>query len=120
MACDSMTGKLRNRIEFLTQTTEANSIGGRTATWSIAKTVWAQITAKSANPLIESKNLKQRTAHEITIRYDSTIFGYDVKSIRVRFGTRYFFVDSMINIDELNKFLKLICIENDKAQVNVS
>jgi SPP1 family predicted phage head-tail adaptor len=51
--------------------------------------------------------LQEKVTHEVTIRYMTNI---DTNS-RITFGTRQFAVNGIINVDERDRFLTLLCEE---------
>lgn len=108
---------LDKNIDIMTLQTTANDIGGRTQQWTVNTSIWAKLTPKTMNQLNEAGSLEFQDIVEILIRYNSTVFGFDKQKMRVRYGTRFMFVKSMINIEEADRFLLLKCVESDKAAV---
>jgi len=51
--------------------------------------------------------LQEKVTHEVTIRYMTNI---DTNS-RITVGTRKFNIKGIINVDERDRFLKLLCEE---------
>jgi SPP1 family predicted phage head-tail adaptor len=51
--------------------------------------------------------LQEKVTHEITIRYMKNI---DTNS-KITFGTRSFAINGIINVDERDRFLTLLCEE---------
>ena len=100
-------GELTKRIELqnVTQTFDAYRVPVNT--WTTFATVWANITPLAG---MEKFNAQQKTAelsHKITIRYNSTI----TPKSRVKFGSRIFEISEILNEDEGNVYMQLICKE---------
>lgn len=110
------TGKLRKLIDILEQSSVRKSGGGRDATWTVSTTVWAEIVPKKSNPLIEASNKENQITHNITARI---VPGLNTKN-RIRFGTRFFFIQNVLNKDELDRFNLIEARENTKAVVVVT
>lgn len=100
-------GKLRHRITFQNQANSHDSYGQPLLTWSDVATVWAEIKPLSGKESVKADALIESTTHEINIRYRSGINA----SLRVKFGSRYFDIQSVLNHDERNVMLTLLCVE---------
>lgn len=109
--------KLDKRIDIIKKSTARTSGGGQTETWSVDKTVWAKLMPRKMNPLLEAQNTENQVTHDIVIRYASNLVLSDKK--RIRFGTRFFGIRNIINVDEQNKYYKIEAIENSKMNVTV-
>jgi SPP1 family predicted phage head-tail adaptor len=100
-------GDLRHRIELQKPKNTADNMGGFTVTWGTMTTIYAAVWPVSAKELIQAKENKMTITHRIRIRYRD-----DIKSSwRIKFGVRYFDIESIINPDERNRTLELLCKE---------
>lgn len=104
-------GKLNKRIELQVNSEETSaystSLGGLTTTWAMASTVWASIRPLSGRELYTAQQAQSDTDHEIRIRYYSGLDTF----YRIKFGTRYFQILSVLNTDEHNEEMTLLCKE---------
>ena len=101
-------GTLNKRITLQYETKTADGMGGFDVVWTHGATVWAAIWATSAKELVQSMQTDMVITHRIRIRYRSTF----KPSWRIKFGTRYFNIISMINPAERNEYLDLMCEES--------
>lgn len=63
-------GNLRNQIVIKTLTESPDGAGGYTGTYSVGKTIWAKIRAKSGFRDLEDSRINLDNLFEFTIRYD--------------------------------------------------
>ena len=100
-------GDLRHLVTIQKNTPTADGMGGLVAVWTTLTTAWAAIWPVSAKERVSNQQLETQLTHKIRIRYQSGI----ASANRVRFGARYFKVVSIINQDERNIQLDLLCTE---------
>lgn len=100
-------GEMRHKITLQIPTNTANGQGGFDTTWSDGATVWAAIWPTSAREVVEAMQNGLNVTHRIRIRYLSGLKSF----WRVKFGTRYFNIMSVLNPDERNVVQDLICEE---------
>jgi len=82
-------------------------MGGFTDTWTDAATIWAAIWPTSAKEIIAANATTMVVSHRIRIRYRSVLQAV----WRIKFGNRYFAIVSIINQNEANEYLDLMCKE---------
>lgn len=101
------SGQLKKRIELQEPTNADDGLGGSTVTWTTKITVWAAIWDVQANERIQAMQRTATTSHQVRIRYDP-----DIKtSWRIKWGTKYFSIDGIINPNMANEYLDLLCKE---------
>ena len=100
-------GSLNKRIMLQYTTKVSDDMGGFTSTWTNAATVWAAIWPISAREQVQSMKETMTISHRIRIRYRSVL----KPDWRVKFGNRYFNIVSIINQNEKNEMLDLMCKE---------
>lgn len=100
-------GRLRHRVTVQSQATVQNAYGEGVRSWSNVAEVWAEVSPISARELFAAAQAQATTTHRITIRYRNDV----TASCRVKFGTRYFAIDGVMNPDERNDRLLLLCTE---------
>jgi len=84
---------------------------GETIVWSNKAgmtAVPASIWSTSSKEVLESAKIELQVTHKIRIRYRSGITSKD----RIIFGSRIFKIVSLINFEERNKTLDMLCIED--------
>lgn len=100
-------GDINKRVTLQRKTRVADGMGGFTESWADGATVFAAIWPTSARELIQANSTAMVVSHRIRIRYRRDVKG----SYRVKFGNRYFAIVSIINPEEKNEWLDLMCKE---------
>lgn len=100
-------GKLRHRvtIEQRTQTFDAN--GSPTDTWTAFATVWASVEPLSGRELLNAEQIQPVVSHRVRLRYLSGV----QPEMRVLHDSRALNIESVINKEERNIELELLCSE---------
>jgi len=101
------SGDLNKYITIQHPTKASDGMGGFTETFTDADSVFAAIWPISATELVRSMQQTMEITHRIRIRYRSA-FRPDW---RIKFGNRYFNIVSIINPNEKNELLDLMCRE---------
>jgi len=107
-------GRLRQLVELVQPSSTQDSFGGFTqAGGTSLGTVWAQIEALSGRDVLAAQSFTSVGTHLVTIRWMPGVAANQV----VKFGTRRFQIEAVLNPDERTKVLKLLCVEvNDSKQ----
>ena len=100
-------GDLNKRIELQYTTKTPDGMGGWINVFVTAATVFAAIWPVSASEQIQAAQQVMTISHRIRIRYRSVF----KSSWRVKFGTRFFSIVSIINPNEAGKYLDIMCKE---------
>uniref|UniRef100_A0A6M3JYF5 Putative head-tail joining protein n=1 Tax=viral metagenome TaxID=1070528 RepID=A0A6M3JYF5_9ZZZZ len=108
-------GSLNKLIDIQSKTRVADGLGGFTETYSTRySNIYAsisQISAQewlsSAKEKMESNQMSMSLIHRIKIRYRGGI----KPDWRIKYGNRYFSIASIVNPDEANEELILLCKE---------
>ena len=100
-------GPLNKRVTIQTATESRDSHGDVAQTWATHATVWAAIEPLSGSERIVAQQAEAFTTHRVRIRYLSTV----TSDMRVLYGTRYFNIESVLNIDERGEEMHLLCQE---------
>ena len=101
------TGDLNKTIILQAPTKVPDGMGGMTVIWVIVDTVWAAIWPVSATERIQSAQSVMTISHRIRIRYRANVKA----SWRIKFGDRYFSINSIVNPNERNEMLDVMCKE---------
>jgi SPP1 family predicted phage head-tail adaptor len=101
-------GKLRHRItiELVTETQDID--GSVIESWSAYATSQASIEPISGREYFAAQSTQADVTHRIRIRYLSGI----TPKMRVNYSSRIFDILSVININERNRELQLMCRES--------
>jgi SPP1 family predicted phage head-tail adaptor len=100
-------GNLRHHITFQVQTETQNDYGEEIKDWVEIVAVWASINPISGKEFFAAEKLNSEVSHKINLRYTPGI----TSDMRIRFGERYFHIISVINFQEKNIELQLLCKE---------
>jgi SPP1 family predicted phage head-tail adaptor len=100
-------GKFRHFITLQGQGTTRDSGGGISSGFSTIASVYANVVPKSGKEIYKRGKLVGSVTHEITIRYRTDI----TNASRISFNNKLFNIRSIINIDERDRYLKLMCEE---------
>jgi len=82
--------------------------GEVTVAWSTYAKRWMSVVPLSGRELFEAQQVDARVSHRIKMRYDSAINS----RMRIAIGSRIFNIASVINVDESNEELRLMCTES--------
>lgn len=99
-------GAMCHRITFQRQMPEKDVLGGQTGPWEDVATTWAQIKPVSGKEYF-SQVRETTVSHKIYCRYRPGI----TPRMRIKFRERIFEIISVINWDEKNEGLTLMCEE---------
>jgi SPP1 family predicted phage head-tail adaptor len=100
-------GELRHYITIQQKTLVADGLGGFTETWTTFKQVYAAIYPVRANELFELKQVQLNTTHRVRIRYMDKV----TADMRILFKDRYLYITAIVNPDERNVYLEMLCNE---------
>jgi SPP1 family predicted phage head-tail adaptor len=101
-------GKLRHKITIQEYSAARDSFGAETEGWNDKASVFASITPISGKEYFASQQLNAEVTTKITIRYLEGI----TPKMRVVFGDRIFEIVSVLNFEERNVELNLMCKES--------
>lgn len=100
-------GKLRHSITIQQQSTTQDSYGQQVETWTNVATVWASVEPLRGKEYFESKQEKAEVTTKITMRYRDGI----LPKMRVVFGSKTYDIQDVINLEERDRELHLMCLE---------
>lgn len=104
------SGKLRHRVIIEKRTTPETQgdLGEPTTTWVTHLAVYAQINPLQGREFYDAQRINPELTHNILIRYREGI----TPDMRISFGTRTFEIISIVNVEERNRELRLVCKES--------
>ncbi|WP_342045983.1 phage head closure protein [Bacillus sp. OTU530] len=103
-------GKLNKRIVLQKLATVDDGAGGSEESWQDTSSVWALIQPLQGRELYQAQQINTELTHRITIRYREDVNA----SMRIMYNNREFTIDSIVNIEESNRFLEMTCREKVK------
>jgi SPP1 family predicted phage head-tail adaptor len=103
------TAELRHQV-VIEQNTAADDGGGDfVPSWLTLYTTRAKISDPKPHEKISAERLEHTITHVVTIRYRSGIN----TSMRIKFGSRYFYIKTIVNPGERNRWLVMTAEEKD-------
>lgn len=100
-------GKLRHRIALLKQVNEVNDYGASTQSWKRVATVWADVRPLSGREYFSAQQVQSEVTTQIWLRHIEGI----KPTMKVKFGKREFEILSVLNTQERDVSLQLMCKE---------
>ena len=100
-------GKMRYRVKVERATNTRDAGGGISQAFNPVTFIYANIKPTSATSSYRQGMVQEKVTHEVTIRYMTNI---DTNSL-ITVGTRKFNIRGIVNVDERDRFLKLLCEE---------
>ena len=100
-------GELKHRVSIQSESTAVDSYGEPTGSWSTDSTVWASVKPRSANEQETGDGQTGVVTISVIMRYTSDAS----PKKRLLFGSHVLGIISVINVDERNEHLELICQE---------
>lgn len=100
-------GRLRHYVELQSASESINAYGERTESFAKYANAWARIEPLNGRELEHARQINGEISHRVTIRYNSNVA---VKH-RVVYDSRNFEINAVINPDERNRYLQLMCTE---------
>lgn len=107
MPSSTSLGRMRHKIAIQSPTATVDSGGGRSIAWSTLKEVYADIRPTTGRYQFQHDQEKEKVTHKIIIRHRADIG----TNYRVKFGSRIFNIHSILNEDERDRFLTMMCEE---------
>jgi SPP1 family predicted phage head-tail adaptor len=108
MTITTRSSNFRHPITIEEKTGTKGETGAKTVTWSTFITTRAAIWPKKGKEIVIDNKLTMQTLFTIRIRYQPGI----TPAMRIKFGTRYFYIEQMPNTEERNVVLDLVCRED--------
>jgi SPP1 family predicted phage head-tail adaptor len=100
--------KLKHRVTIQQQNGTLNDGGGNIKpNWVDVVTVWASVSPINAQESIIAERRGQQVTHSISVRYRTDIS----PKMRLLFNGRVLDIQTIVNINEENKELKIQCLE---------
>jgi SPP1 family predicted phage head-tail adaptor len=98
-------------IQKLQDPPARNSSGGVIETWEDFATVFASVNPISGREYFAAQAAQAATTHHIDMWWISGV----TSDMRIKFGKRIFEIESIVNVNELNRELNLLCVEKGEV-----
>jgi len=102
------SGKLTKRISIETFTESQSGTGEVSKAWVLLATRWADPVPLSGREYFTGKQIESDISIVFKIRYDTIVSATSTK-MRVNYKGSYYDIESVINLEERNKELHLMC-----------
>lgn len=100
-------GRLRHRVAIQSATEAQNDLGEVEKTWATTATVWGAVEPLTGRELWQAQQVSAEITHRVRMRYRS---GLTPKN-RILFGSRILEINAILNPEERNIDLELLCRE---------
>jgi SPP1 family predicted phage head-tail adaptor len=99
--------ELSKRVALQYQTKVSDGMGGWTTTWTTAAEIYAAVWPVSASEQVKAQGVTMTISHRIRIRYRANLRS----SWRIKMGSRFFNIVSIVDSNEAHKFLDILAKE---------
>jgi SPP1 family predicted phage head-tail adaptor len=100
-------GQLRHRLTIQVAGLRTDDTGAPDQAWSDVTTVFGRINPLTGRELTDAQAHDARVTHEITVRSFSGL----TPKHRIKFGTRIFDVLAVLDKDERQRAMRVVCVE---------
>lgn len=100
-------GRTNKRITFCRYEEKENALSQTEQTLTEVKTVWASVEPTRGREYQEAQRVRSELTYKITTRCHKGI----TPDMFIKFKDRFFNIISIINVNERNKMLEIICTE---------
>jgi len=105
------SGRLRHRLILQSRSESRDTYGGAVTTWSTEATVWGAIEPLSGREYFANQQTQSEARVRVVIRYQSSID----ETWRVKHGGKYYEIVDVLNHDERNRMMTLMCLQGVKS-----
>lgn len=103
----TILGNLKSNIIIVRDSNVSDGCGGYQSGSVSIRTCRASVKPLRAKEIVQASQTQQETSHNIIIRYFKGLKNSD----KIQYKDKEFEIASIINIDNSNEFLELLCIE---------
>lgn len=105
-------GTLRHTVSIQSRSSTIDAVGDISDSWSTVISARAEIRPLNARELFAAQATQSEVTHQITVRYRPELAAPKVAATyRVLFGSRVFDIHGVMNIDERNREIRMLCSE---------
>lgn len=107
-------GELRHRLQIQQQSSTPDAVGQLIQTWNTVWSGWASIRSLTLRELEQVGQLTSQVTHLITVRFPANVNVY--AGMRCVYGSHVYQIQAPDNTQELNIWLRLLCLELNAIQ----
>lgn len=105
-------GTLRHTVSIQQRSSTIDAVGDVSDSWTTLITARAEIRPLNARELFAAQATQSEVTHQVTVRNRSELAApKTAAAYRVLFGSRVFDVQGVMNIDERNREVRMLCSE---------
>lgn len=104
-------GRLRHRVIIQSAVEARNAYGEAIKTWSTVATVYASVEPIRGREMFDAEQVQSEVTHRVRLRYRPGL----TSQMRLLFNARTFEVQTVINVNERNREVQLMCKETPDA-----
>jgi SPP1 family predicted phage head-tail adaptor len=111
-------GALRHRINLIRQSSTKGTYGDDVVSWSTDKSVWAAVWPIKGNEYYQAQQVSSVVTHRIRIRHTTFSNSTAISArhrIEMKDGARMWEIESVINPEEENRMLDMMCKETTSS-----
>jgi len=105
-------GQLRHQVVIEQPTTSSDGYGDEIAGWTTFATVWASVEPIRGKEYFMAKDASQEESHQVTHRVRIRYLSGVLPTMRITWGSRAFDIHAVLNTDERDIEMELLCTEN--------
>ena len=103
-------GGLRKRIQILSRGDTQDNAGEMIPSWLLYVTLWGEITSPTGRELMAGQQIQANISHIVTVRWPGINY-IITPAMRASYNGRFFDINAVLNVDERNRTLSLLCTE---------
>lgn len=106
-------GELRHRVKLQSRSGGRDTLGAQVNSWTdVTTTFWAAIGPLTGHEQFTADAMHSEVSHMVTTRYQAVFADPKaVAAMRLLYGTRIFSIHAVINTEERNAEVRLLCSE---------
>ncbi len=109
------SGRLRNRLILQSKTETQSNTGSVTIGWSTQQTVWGGIEPLAGKEFLAIQQTQNEASVRIVMRYQSNID----ETWRIVNGGRAYSIESIINENDRDRMLTVMCLQGVKEAADL-
>lgn len=105
-------GQLRHEVVIEQPTETSNEYGDEITGWTTFDTVFASVEPIRGREYFLAQNVSQEESHQVTHRIRIRYLSGVLPTFRITWGSRAFDIHSVLNTEERDIEMELLCTEN--------
>ncbi|WP_158738629.1 phage head closure protein [Alteribacillus sp. YIM 98480] len=101
------SGKLRQRILIQNEESVRQPGGTYETEWVTFLESWARVVPLSGTERYQAQQVQSKLSHRVEMRYREGV----KPQMRVKYGDRIFEIEAVLNLNEMNREIHLMCSE---------